>query len=139
MQRLRFLIAWTSIWLLPTSTTGSEVAQTQAVVEHCIADLDGDGQQDLAIQISIDTRFEVVALLRRPGGYQAHVLSRRVEKLKMHCGVGGEVRETAAGPERGARRTIVTSGAFVSLKQPEGAALTFVWEGASFREVWTAD
>lgn len=111
----------------------------QPVIESCSNDLDGDGQQDLVLRVATGSGFDTIALLRRRDGYRAYLLDRTAEVMKLTCEVGTSVRSTTAGVGTPVERVFRTPGAFVSLKQPEGAAVSYIWTGKFFLAVWTAD
>lgn len=132
-----------AIWLLcclvAPASLQARISDLQSVVESCSTDLDGDRQQDLVLQVATASGFDTIALLHKQNGYRVYLLSRRAESMKLTCEVGRTVRSTAAGAGSNLGHVYQTPGAFVSLKQPEGSAVSYFWTGKTFREIWTSD
>jgi hypothetical protein len=121
----------------PAPTHGAE--ESPKCVSICSADLDGDGNLDLALLIETGKRRELVVLLATASAYRAFVLKRDAEGMDLSCRRGATLKATAAGGEDSRRKVHQTPGSYLQLRQPEGAAVAFYWNGKTFTEVWTAD
>ena len=79
-----------------------------------------------------------MALVRSGQGFAAFRLSGTSALQRMACVRGSSLRETVGGPRKhgGEHRT---PGAYVELREPEGSAAAYYWNGSGFTEVWAAD
>lgn len=140
-SRVLFVISVHCAMWVSMSSTFAQVSPIapQSQVASCAVDLDGDNRQDLVLHVISGSGFETIALLRRGGGYRAYLLRRGTAMMQLSCNTGSRVSATVAGPGSSPTRVYQTPGAYVSLRQPEGAAVSYIWSGRAFLEVWIAD
>ncbi len=103
----------------------------------CELDLSADGKPDLVLLLETSRGRELLVLLALESGYEAYLLSRDKAQMQLSCRFGTTLQETRTGRALG--RVFQTPGAYVELRQPEGAAVAYFWDGNGFREVWTSD
>lgn len=106
-------------------------------ISSCEIDLNGDGKSDKALLLEGINGRELLALMAKPKGYEAVVVSTGKENMFLNCKVGAEVKETLAGSGKG--KAFKTPGAYLELVKPESSSVAFIWKKDSFQEVWTAD
>ena len=122
--------------VLDARANGGEAVDTQST-QACRADLNGDGEFDLAVLAPAEYGRELIALLSRPPGYDGKVLFRTDSPMVLACHVGKTIVETTAARRQG--KTYNTPGAYVSVSQTEGASLAFFWDGSQFKEISLSD
>ena len=129
-----------NVFLVQTTFAQSQRADSVRCVTTCAADLNADGQSDLAILLQNQDKQQLVVLLATNGGYKSYLLRSDTETAWiLICQVGNRVREAGAGPGKHKRRSFKTPGAYLIMSQPEGAAVAYFWNGEKFQEVWIAD
>lgn len=111
------------------------VASPLKYLSSCEVDLNADDELDAVFLVETVRGHELIILLRRSRAYEAH--SFTVTREQLSCPIGDTVSETASAA--GAGRHLKTPGAYVLLRQPEGAARAFVWTSGKFIEIWTRD
>ena len=131
-----------ALLLVSCVTAPADAADPQVAAEPamaCEADLDGDGHLDAVVMLGSGKQSKVIALRRQEWGYKAYLVTSGKEGMRLSCGLGTILVETRA---RGTGTSPImrrTRGAYILLKQPEGAAVAYYWDGARFAEVWVAD
>jgi hypothetical protein len=126
--------------LLPQASAKGPASFGLTVGGSCCADLDADGREDAALLFSSGRGGQVVALLRRSERYDPHMLMQDIAEgpnVFLFCRQGESVQETRAAG--GGRVLPVPAGRFLELDFHEGSRVAWVWNGAAFEEVWTAD
>ncbi len=108
-------------------------------LSSCQIDLNNDSEADIALLVETVRGNELLALIKTPQGYSSYVVSKDKPNMNLSCHYGKTVTETAAGRGKAASKTYTTPGAYVRLKQPEGASVVYFWNGKGFTEVWTSD
>jgi hypothetical protein len=108
-------------------------------LSSCQMDLNNDNELDLVFFVETVKGPKLIALLKTSRGYSSCVVSRDNPNMNMSCQYGKMVMETSAGKEKRTAKSFATPGAYIELKQPEGAAVAYFWNGNGFTEVWTSD
>jgi len=142
MMTLRLsLFVVAGILFINAALFGSSGAGTPfKYISSCEIDLNDDDRCDLAMLIETIEGRELIVLLRMEGGYEAFLLSRNIdENCHLSCHFGSTISETEAGDNSEARRQFEVPGAYLTLYQPEGAAIAYFWDGNGFMDIWISD
>jgi len=106
-------------------------------MSSCEVDLNNDGSTDIARLADTAEGRILIILMKTNEGFQKHVVTKNFEGMSLRCRLGKTVAASEATPEK--NKEYETPGAYIELKQPEGASVAFFWNGSGFTEVWTAD
>lgn len=140
---MRALALFVLVLLVPTRGVTEAIAKKEseshatASAQACRVDLDRDARDDLAVFLPTNSEHQLVALISKQSGYQAHVIFQGESSLVLACRVGASIVETTAARREGKRYE--TGGTYLLLSQPEGGSIGFYWTGSKFQEVQLAD
>ena len=106
----------------------------------CYLDLDGDGARDMAMMLETNQSRELVVLMARGDGYEAHLLRHQSGNLLLTCNWGEVVTETPIVAEDvNNPESYEINGPFLLLTLPESASTVYFWRDGGFVEVQTSD
>lgn len=106
-------------------------------IASCEIDLDVDGEVDVVMLVETLKGRELIALMRRPSGYDAYIVSRDKPDMHLSCHFGKYIE---ARTSRRVKGTVYeTPGTYIKLTLPEGSAVAYFWIPGGFKEVWVSD
>lgn len=131
---LLFLFAFTSDVAAPSA---NEEEAPLGYISSCEIDLNNDGSTDIVLFVESISGRDLIALLKTKSGYDKYIVAKNIDNMFLRCRFGKTVTCSKAICENNIIYT--TPGAFIELKQSEGASVVYFWNGHGFTEVWTSD
>jgi hypothetical protein len=106
-------------------------------ISSCEIDLNHDNAPDIALLMETMRGRELIVLISRKNGYDAHLVSRGKPDMYLSCHFGKYVKETAASGSKG--RLVQTGGTYIKLTLPESSSVVYFWAENRFQEIWVSD
>lgn len=99
------------------------------------ADFNHDGLNDVAMVLETSEGQQLMVMMNNGNGYKTHILKKLQSNMVLSCYYDRIVKGTTDKNKE--YKEYESSGANIKLKQPEGSAVVFFWNGKGFTEIWT--
>jgi len=110
----------------------NEVAK---ISSQCNIDLNFDSVPDTVIYSKHGDTYKLVASIRKDEGFVSYLIGSSKQRMDFTCVTGDRVLKTIAGTGDHEVKEVDTGGAYILMRQSEGAAIVYYMKNGKFHEI----